>query len=200
MTIKIRAIIEILGKPEEHIKKTMDLLVAQIEGEKNFKLLKKHISETEKQEEMFSIFTEVELEFENIEVVMAFTFAYMPSVIEFLEPDQLNLSARDLTNFFTDLQTRLHNSDAMVKVANQKNKLLLNQVNVLAKNSIIVTLRLARDKGMKVNDIAMISGIAPESLTGLLEVLEKENKIIKKDNDLYMINFNYKGKEDKKDE
>jgi len=200
MTIKIRAILELLGKPEEHIKKTMDLMLAQLEGEKNIKLLNKHISESEKQEELFSMFAEVELELPSLEIVMAFTFGYMPSVIEFLEPDKIDMSARDLTNFFTDLQSRLHNSDAMVKVANQKNKLLLHQVNVLAKNNIITTLRLAREKGMPTHDIAEISGIAMESLPGLLDILEKENKIIKKDTDLYTINFNYKPSEDKKDE
>lgn len=190
--VKIRTIIEILGRPEEHIINTMKLMIAKLKGEEGISVLKEFISDAEKQDDLFSIFSELELELDSYERLISFTFGYMPSVIEILDPEHLALSNRELTNFMTDIQGRIHTIDGKLKMANQENVNLSRTVVMLAKNSIICALRLKQD-GMNKQIISKVTGIVEQDLDQFLEMLLKEEKIIKA-NDEYKININYSEK------
>lgn len=188
--IIIRTIIELLGKPKDHVEKTIKLLVAKLKGEKGIIIKNEFISESISQEELFSIYTELELEFESIELLSPFVFNYMPSLIEILEPEEIKLTARDFTNYLTDLQLRLHQIDGTLKLANQEKMNMNSTIVTLAKNNIVSALRLEIKNGLNKQKISEFTGIVVNDLDQILNLLIKDNKILV-ENDNYKINLSY---------
>lgn len=120
--IKARIIIEIAGFPKEHIEEVLKKIVQKIKTEK--KVLKYQIFEAEQHEKLYSTFTEMEIEFKNLEELSAFCFDYMPSSIEILSPLELKLLAKDYENMFNDIMAKLHQYDMTIKNLKAENMLL----------------------------------------------------------------------------
>ena len=103
---------EIVGKPKEHIEKTMDMYLDKIKADKIWKLIKVDRPEAEKHEkEMFSVIAEVELEAKTTGDLVTFCYEYMPGSVEVLVPAELIYKAPEFTAFINDMQAKLHNVD-----------------------------------------------------------------------------------------
>jgi len=184
--IHSRIVIELVGKPKEHIEKTLRVIIDKIKENKNIEVVSKDIAEAkelEKQKGFFSIFTELELLLSNLPVLVGFCFDYMPSSVEILAPEEIRLKARELGGFLNDLQAKLHRTDMAIKQLGMENQFLKNNVNKLLKN--IITILLLK-KGRKSEELAKVIGFKPEDLQVFLESMIKEKKL-KKEGDLYLI-------------
>ena len=115
--IHLRIISEVIGSPEDHVNKTMDLLLERIKERKELKLLKEKKFEAKKMENspLFSGFIEYEIEFQNIENIVGFCFDFMPSSIEVIEPLALSISAAATADLFNELLARLHQNDLFLR-------------------------------------------------------------------------------------
>ncbi|MCD4666617.1 hypothetical protein K8R47_02295 [archaeon] len=126
--IKIRAIIEVLGKPKEFVEKVIKEMVGKIKEEK--KILKYQVFEAEeKKDGVFSSFAEIELEFDNFDGLSLFCFQFMPSSIEILEPDKFNSDSKEIENFLNDILGRLHHNEMVVKKLGIENQQLKKQLD-----------------------------------------------------------------------
>ncbi|MFH1430921.1 MAG: hypothetical protein ABIG37_00435 [Nanoarchaeota archaeon] len=119
MAEKVQAILilEIMGKPAEHISETLNKIIENLEKEKDTKLINKVVAEPKEikeQEGIFSSFAEVEIE-TDIGQLLLIIFAYMPSHIEILEPENLRIKNSDLNIFLNELLKKLHQYDEMAK-------------------------------------------------------------------------------------
>lgn len=130
MELTIRAIIEIAGFPEEHVKKTMEMVMDNLSKEKSVQILKKMIAPIEKIEKMWSTFAELELKFENLEEVNDFCFNYMPSSIEIIEPVKLNIDSIEISNLLNDLLAKLHNFTMFIKNLQAENIVLKKEKGI----------------------------------------------------------------------
>ncbi|MEA3430961.1 MAG: hypothetical protein U9R08_06840 [Nanoarchaeota archaeon] len=173
-----KAILEVLGKPKEHVETTLQSLVNQIKALKQFKITDSFLSEIKEQDHLFSAFVEIEIEVKKISDLIGFCFDFMPSSIEILSPDHLKLTASDLSDFLTDLQAKLHQGDMVSKKLNSVNFFLRKNVHALMKNFVILML-----KGNKkdISSMSKLSGITEKDLEGFLDVLVKEEIIEKTD-------------------
>jgi len=77
-----RVIVQIAGKPEGHVVKSMDLLLKKIKNDKNFSVKEVDVSEIKEEKEVFNLFSEIELETKNLDQLAWFCFDYMPSSVE----------------------------------------------------------------------------------------------------------------------
>lgn len=131
MAEKINAILimEILGKPPEHIKKTISDLVEKMSGEKGINLINKKIVEPKQVEgkEVFTSYAEVELE-TNMESLMMLIFGYMPSHIEITTPEEIKIKNSDLNLFFNELAKKLHQYDEIAQTLIIERKMLAKQI------------------------------------------------------------------------
>jgi len=59
---------------------------------------------------------------------MSLGFDFMPSSIEILEPQSLELKSQELTDFLNDLITRLHNYNVIVNNLQAENILMKQQL------------------------------------------------------------------------
>ncbi len=177
--IHCSAILEMVGKPEKHVRDTLNKYLDKIEQSKTLILLEKELSEPKqlKDSEMFSMFAEVELLVKGTSNVIWFCFDYMPSSIEIIEPDQLNYSATDFTDFVNDLQSRLHDLDMTVKTVKATNDKLNKNTENLLKNGIKLAITNGHDT---VDKVSKVMGVPKENMERIINTLVTA-KVIKKE-------------------
>ena len=148
--LRCRIIIEMLGKPKEHISKTLRDYIQKIKEDENLLVLNEKFAEPEKKENLWSTFVELEMVVKGIPNLIGFCFDYMPSSIEILKPEEFTLKNRDISNFMNDLQAKLHNIDMITKKLRVENEFLKRNMKKSFENSITLLLKL---KEMDTKDI-----------------------------------------------
>ncbi|MEM3113492.1 MAG: hypothetical protein QXI33_03675 [Candidatus Pacearchaeota archaeon] len=155
-TIKVAFIIEILGRPVDHLTKTLEALIDQLGKEKgvniterivhepkvleNKKLYDKEIQKKlEKSKnivvtnEIFTTFAEIEAEFESIESLLYIAFNYMPSHIEIISPETFIFKNSDISGLLTGIIMRLHKYDEIAKKLSVDKTILEEKINEMLK-------------------------------------------------------------------
>ena len=178
-----RAIIEIAGKPKEHIEETMKLVVKKLKHEQGIKVLKSKVHDAEEHGEVFSTFAELELEHDSLESITYFCFEYLPSSLEMVEPESLKVEMQTFSEVFNDLLGKLHSMDNKLKNMAAANIILDKNSNNLLK--VLVTLAL-KDGAKSVEQLSNYCMIIPVQLKPFLERYVQE-KIINKEGDKYSL-------------
>src|SRR3989344_1244375 len=109
------SVIEILGSPKEHVEKVVQMVIDKIKNENGIKLVGGKAYEAKKVKELWTSFAEVELEFEEMDKLVGFCFDYMPSSVDILEPDNININSGNFTQLLNDLLAKLHQYDMLAK-------------------------------------------------------------------------------------
>ena len=188
--IRCRTIIEVLGKPKEHVEKTIKDYVEKIKQDPTLIILKTEFANTKQQDKLWSTFVELEMVVKGIPKLIGFCFDYMPSSLEIIKPDELTLNNRVIADFLNDLQARLHSMDMMIKQLKNENLFLRRNMNNLLKNIILVTLAKAK---LNKEQLSTITGIDQKELEIFLNKLVDE-KIIKKEDSFYSLTKNGESK------
>ncbi len=177
--IKARVIIEMLGAPKEHIQETLEHYVDKLKkDEKKIIIRKVDYVEPKPVNNLFSVFAELEIEFEDLQTITYFCFDYMPSSIEIHDPDELTYDSNEYTTFLNDLQARLHKVDMLVKNLSAENKVVKKNGNTLARNIVIVSL----ESGQKtLLEISKRCGMPETHIKKFVNILVSEGKIKEQD-------------------
>ena len=154
--IRCRTIIEVLGKPKEHVEKTIKDYVEKIKQDPDLIILKTDFAETKQQDKFWSTFVEIEMVVKGIPKLIGFCFDYMPSSLEIIKPDELTLNNRVIADFLNDLQARLHNMDMIIKQLKNENLFLKRNMNNIFKNIILLTLTKAK---LNKEQLSKVTGI-----------------------------------------
>jgi hypothetical protein len=148
--IKAAIIIEMMGRPPEHLSSTMDKLLEIMGQEKNIAITNKKIHELKKVEhkdekgkiieipedrQLYSTFAEIDLEADHAMDLMALCFKYLPSHIEIIEPQDFTMNNFDLSSIFNEIATKMHYYDAIAKAALTNNQILTNKLKALMQKS-----------------------------------------------------------------
>ncbi|MEK6848428.1 MAG: hypothetical protein AABX65_02245 [Nanoarchaeota archaeon] len=127
--IQARIIIEMLGKPAEHLIETMKQLIEQLGKEPNTAVAEYKIAAPKQLENsMFSIFGEVSLEANSVNTLFSLLFSYMPSHIEILSPAEIKMTNFQFNEIVNELQRRLHKYDEIAKRVYFENTILRRQM------------------------------------------------------------------------
>ena len=172
--ILTRVIIEIIGKPKEHIENALKLVVEKIKEQKDFKVVEEKLFNAEKQEEMFSTFAELGILFKDISTLMGFCFDFMPSSIEILDPKRLGFESNDFAGLINDLLAKLHQITLKVVQNDIEKKSLKKNILNMLKNIVMILLSI---KSMQLEQLSKSSGVNEKDLKPLLDSMVKE-KII----------------------
>src|SRR3989344_4916487 len=115
--IRFRAIVEVLGKPKEHIEASLRKYIEKLKEDKNYTVHSVDFAEAQekKEEGLWAAFAEVELSTEKVINMVNFSLDYMPSLLEVISPQQLTLRDVELSTFLNDLQAKLHAVDMIAK-------------------------------------------------------------------------------------
>ena len=181
--IRCKSIIEILGKPKEHVEKTMKRYVDKIKQDSELVILNTNFSNVEEKDKLWAIFTEIEMIAKGIPKLIGFCFDYMPSSIEILKPEEFTMKYSTIQDFINDLQARLHAVDMVVKQQKNENDFLKRNMSTAVNN--IILLSLAKNKLDK-EYLSKITGIKEEELNIFLKELIEEKRI-KEENNIYSL-------------
>lgn len=127
--IKAIMILEILGRPAEHLKKTLEDIINKIGNEKNVEVTNKKIHEPTQSKDnknFFTTFAEVEINVKSISLLTSLMFKYMPANIEIIEPETIALTNNGWGDILSELIRKLHGYDEIARM-------LQNEKNILEK-------------------------------------------------------------------
>tara|TARA_Y100000310_G_scaffold138289_2_gene137245 strand:- start:44889 stop:45329 length:441 start_codon:yes stop_codon:yes gene_type:complete len=128
--LKVKAIIQVLGAPENHVQETLKKVVGKVKEVKEIQVLKEELADTQQMEDkkLWSNFAELELQVKEMGALVNFCFDFMPSSIEILEPEKIGGTREPLTNLLNDLIARLHQYDMLLKNLHAENLMLKKKV------------------------------------------------------------------------
>ena len=178
--IHTRIILEVLGKPKEHIEESIKKFVDSIKQNPNFEVIKDHVAESKEVDDgMWSTFAELEMLFKDVSILIGFCFDYMPSSVEIIAPETISFKRNALSNTINDLQAKLHDVDMKVKQLNNQNQFLKANLNTSLKNLILL---LINSRPLNLKELENFTGLEEKGLEPLLKDLVKDNLIKLEDN------------------
>ncbi|MBI2134937.1 hypothetical protein HYU09_03025 [Candidatus Woesearchaeota archaeon] len=181
--LRCNVIIEVLGKPKEHVEKALKMYVDRIRQDSDLIILKEEFADAKEKSGLWATFAELEMVVKGIRKLIAFCFDYMPSSIQILKPENYSLDRSMIEDFVNDLQARLHDVDMIVKKQNNENEFLKKNMQTTVKNLILISLiygSLDREK------LSKVTGIKPDELKIFLDSMVKDSKI-KEENGFYSL-------------
>jgi hypothetical protein len=176
-----RTVCELVGSPKEHIDKTIRLMVDKAKVLKDTTLLEQEIAESVPRGNMFSTFTEMTLVFKTKEALLGFCFDFMPSSVEVIEPEKMEIENNLFSSWVNELQGRLHQIDMVAK-----EKVALARVYDKQQQSIIRYNLLSHliDEPLSEEDLRKRVGIDKETFKNYLDTILKNGDILKEEDKL----------------
>ena len=181
--IRCKIIIEILGKPREHVEETLRKYIDKIKNDSDLIILNSNFSEAVEKEKLWATFSDLDMIIKGIPKLIAFCFDYMPSSIEITKPDEFIMKKSTVENLVNDLQARLHEVDMIIKKQKNENEFLKQNLNKGVSNVILISLASGN---MDKENLSKATGVHDKELNIFLDNLVKENKI-RKENDIYSL-------------
>jgi hypothetical protein len=136
MTIKAKFILEILGRPAEHLKTALAELTDKIGAEKGVSFLHKEIHEpkkVEKTQNLWTAFADIDLSFESLPIMLNTIMTYLPAHIEVYEPEMFKMNAFEMNDFANFVVQKLHNYDALAKRMMGEREILISKLEFIRK-------------------------------------------------------------------
>ncbi|MFA4953482.1 MAG: hypothetical protein WC584_04630 [Candidatus Pacearchaeota archaeon] len=138
-TKKIRAIIilEVIGKPPEHLTETLESMIKNIDSEQEVRVIEKKINEPvsmKENKEFYTSFAEIEIEVEEIMRLVGLMFKYMPSHIEVISHEFIALTNNSWNDILNETIRRIHGYDEVARIIQTEKIILENKLRELMKN------------------------------------------------------------------
>ena len=130
-SIHAMMILEILGKPKDHVLESLKALVDRLNTEKGVKIINKNIHDpidVKDSKGLFTTFAELEIKFETLEDYISIMFGYMPSNVQVISPENLSISNSYLNEVGNKIIQRLHNYDAITKRVLNEHQLIMEKI------------------------------------------------------------------------
>jgi len=127
--IRAMMILEIIGRPAEHLTETLNKLIEEIDKEKGVVVKEKNIKEPvlmKEQKDFYTTFAEIEVEVEEIMHLAILMFKYMPAHVEVISPELIALTNNSWSEILSELTRRLHGYDEVARVI-QNEKVILEK-------------------------------------------------------------------------
>ncbi len=129
MVFTIRAIIEVLGFPNTHVKEVTEKVIEKLKTEDRVTVLNSKVNDPEKvKEKYFSCFAEVEMKVLDFSKLLSICSDYMPSSLEILDSDKVTLPTREFQLAISELLDKLHQYNIAVNNLSQRVKQLEDQL------------------------------------------------------------------------
>ena len=183
--VRSNVVLEVYGKPKEHIEKAIRMYLDKIKSDDNkISIIQEKIHDAAEQKEgFFSTFAELDMVSEDLPTLIGFCFDYMPSSVEIVAPEKMDMSQREITHLINDLQAKLHSIDMALKTTKTENEFLRRNMNTLIRNLVTVSLK---HKPMSLEELSKLTGIKDGELKLFLAALVKLGKL-KEDNNIYSL-------------
>ncbi len=116
--VQARLILEILGRPPEHIKQGLKMLIDKLEKEEGVKINEKKTHEpvpVKDSKDLYTSFAELTISCDSLNHLLNVMFLYMPANVEIIEPEIAEVINTELNASLNYMLQRLHQYDAVTK-------------------------------------------------------------------------------------
>jgi hypothetical protein len=141
-----RLIFEVYGKPKEHVEKTLSLMVDKFKEMKDIKILKQKFFDPKEVEGMWTNFMELDIIFKDIGKLIDMVIDYLPSSVEIIEPENLNVNSTDFSGVLNDLSVKMINMSNEYSKAKTEKDIIKRKINTLMSINIIRALKEPKTK------------------------------------------------------
>lgn len=133
--LQVNIVLEMLGRPAEHIKKSLNLLVEKIGADKGVKILSRNVHDpvpAQDSKDLYTTFAELSLELDSLENYFGIVFTYLPSHVELVYPENIEINNFDLNALANSITNRMHTYDAIAKKMLFEKNVLLKKLQEVA--------------------------------------------------------------------
>lgn len=155
-TIRAVMIIEVAGRPPEYLADSIKAHIDKLNFVKGVKIINSTFASPRKideEKDLYTAFSEVEVETDSMQKLLDIVFEFMPSSIEILDPSEVVFDIQETTNILNDITSRLHKYDDLAKIAKfqiqQLNEKLSALQNPAIPKNIIQPIKLTFDEAKK---------------------------------------------------
>jgi len=132
--VQAALIIEVLGKPPEHLVETLKDMVQKIKEEKGVEVISDKINQASELKEkpgFYTNFAEIEVEVESMPYLSLLIFKYMPAHIEVISPEHITITNKDWGDVLNEITRRLHGYDEIARVIQYENQIMKQKLQQL---------------------------------------------------------------------
>ncbi len=129
-------IIEVMGTPKEYIIETLEGIIKQIKEEKGVSVIQSKIHdavEVKDQKEIYTTFSEIEVQTKDVFELSMLMFKYMPAHVEILSPESIEVKNDFLNTLLNEIVRRLHGYDNLARIFEFEKSKLLQEIEKLKK-------------------------------------------------------------------
>ncbi len=174
----IRCIVtfEIVGKPEKHVESSLKGFLENVKKDHRILIIQEEIlPPAEIDDGMFSVIAEEEMLVKSLETLTWLAINFSPASIEILEPTELEIQSRDITNWLNDLLANLHEISTNIRGDRNAVEHLSIAMNQLIQNSILLSIRSGSRTPA---EISKSIGVHIEQLGPFLSTMTERNIIV----------------------
>jgi len=116
-------IVEVIGRPPEHLTETLTGIIQKIGEEKDVIINRQKINEPvlmKDSKDFYTSFAEIEIEVEEVSTLAVLTQKYMPAYIEVISPEVLTLTNNSWNEILNDFVRKLHMYDEVTRVVQMR--------------------------------------------------------------------------------
>jgi lambda repressor-like predicted transcriptional regulator len=173
--ILCRVIFEMAGNPKAHVEETLRKYIAAVKEDPDYIFMNEEYAPCEETSDgIWSMFFEAEVLAANFEKINLLCFNLSPASVEILEPESFTLTQKNLTDWYNDIISRIHEVSISLKNLSSENGVLKINLNRSIKNGIIMTL----SEPKTIDEISQKVGVDKENLQQFMDALIKEKNII----------------------
>jgi len=119
---KIRAILimEVLGKPPEHLKEVLEGIIKSMGEGEGIKIFESKVNESvelKEEPEFYTNFAEIEVEVDELKYLASIIFNYMPAHVDIIEPEKITITNNYLGEFLSEIVRKLHGFNEIAGIA-----------------------------------------------------------------------------------
>lgn len=129
--IKALIVLEILGKPPEHLKEVLEKIIEQLKEEKGIQVENinhKDPKELKDSPDYFTTFTEIEFNAKSVVDLTRILFKYMPAHVEISSPEEIKMTNDGFNEVIMELMRRLHQYEEISRNLQIEKKVLENHL------------------------------------------------------------------------
>ncbi|MFC1741231.1 hypothetical protein ACFL3V_01715 [Nanoarchaeota archaeon] len=180
--ILCRIVLEVLGAPKDYVNEAVQMVVDKVHKTEKIDLVSENTYEAEEKGKMFSAFSELEIWFNDMDVLMQFLFNFTPSSVEVMQPSKIPMDSHLVSGFFNDFLLKMHDMGLKLKNVSAQTQVLQKNADALVRNFFNTVLTEPRTS----EDLSKMTGIPKENVEGILENFEKAG-VVKKQGDKYLL-------------
>lgn len=180
--LRVNVLFEVVGNPKEHVEAMIKKVMEGVSSEKKIKVVSEEYGSAEDAGDgLWGTFCEADLLLKDINVLSWLAFNFSPASVELIEPKQVILKDKQMTDFMGELLSQLHQNNLVSIQARSDAKGLLLSLNALMRNAILFVISAGSKSA---EEIGKILGVDEKGAKSYLDAMIKEKTVIES-NGLY---------------